>query len=85
MIDPIYIKVGAVVAGAALLLWPLVPKAFAALKGALPSRLPTLSTEPGLIDATSALSLVKKYLASKDKSVEEAIDTLAIAVVKKGL
>lgn len=82
MIDPIYIKVGAVVAGAALLLWPLVPKAVAALKVSLPGR---GSKEPGLIEATTALSLVKSYLGSDVKAIEDAIDTLAIAVVKKGL
>ena len=85
MIDPLYIKLAAVASGAALLLWPLVPKAFAAVKAALPSRLPVVSSEPGLIDATSALSLVKKYLSTKDKAIEEAIDVLAVAVVKKGL
>ena len=85
MIDPLYIKLAAVASGAALLLWPLVPKAFAAIKAAMPSRLPAVSSKPTLIDATSALSLVKAYLASKDKDVEAAIDTLAVAVVKKGL
>ena len=82
MIDPLYIKLAAVASGAALLLWPLVPKAFAAVKAAMPSRLPS---DPSLVDATSALSLVKDYLGSKDKDVEAAIDTLAVAVVKKGL
>lgn len=81
--DPLYIKVGAVVAGVALLLWPLVPKAIAALKNAVPTPRPTASH--GLMAAMSSLTTVKSYLGEGDVKVDEAIDTLAVAVVRKGL
>jgi len=77
--DPTYIKFAAIAAGVLLLVWPMIPKALAAVKASVPK------AHPGLIDATVSLSQVKAYLESDDKAIESAIETLAIAVVKKGL
>ena len=83
MIDPSIIKVGALALGAVLLLWPLLPKAFEAARKTVGGS----SREPDLVDATKALSLVKTYLGRENArpDVESAIETLAVAVVKKGL
>lgn len=79
MPDPTYIKIAALVGGAVLLLWPLFPKAVAAIKGLAPAPKKT-----GLIEATEALGLVRAYLDG-DEDVEPAIEELAIAIVRKGL
>lgn len=80
--DPTYIKFAAIAAGALLLVWPMIPKALAAVQASVA---PGPKAHPGLIDATVSLSQVKAYLESEDKAIEAAIETLAIAVVKKGL
>ena len=86
MIDPTYIKIAALAGGALLLFWPLIPKAVEGLKGLVKSE-PALKSDPDLIDATTALSLVKTYLDRDDShpDIDDAIETLAVAVVKKGL
>ena len=86
MLDPTYIKIAAIVGGAVLLFWPLIPKAIDGLKGLAPTGR-TRKADPDLIDATTALSLVKTYLDSDNAhpDIEAAIETLAVAVVKKGL
>lgn len=81
MIDPNYIKWGAIAAGAVLLLWPLIPKLIEWAKKAVAVE----HGEATFVEATACLGRVKAYLDSDDPDIEGAIEDLAIAIVKKGL
>lgn len=84
MIDPTLIKFGAVAAGVALLLWPLVPKAFEALKGLVPER---KEEDPSMVEATRALGVVRDYVYDYNDpdKVDKAIAVLQSAIVNRGV
>jgi len=87
MIDPLYIKIAALVGGALLLFGPSLPGLFEKLKGLVSSGKRSHDGPPTLVDATEALQLVSKYIDSThdDDEVCDALHTIAVAMVERGL
>ena len=81
MIDPATIKYIALAAGAALLLWPLVPK-FAGK--ALVSQFAGKSLDVSMEEAIKSLIVLRKYV-SDAHGVDEAFEILQGAIVRRAV
>lgn len=87
MLDPIYIKIAALIGGALLLVGPYLPGLVEKAKRAVPSFKRQPSGPTTIADAAAALQLVSGYIDSNhdDEEVCDALHTIAIAMVERGL